>query len=194
MHGNWKDAVSSDVVRFTADQTIENARQNFTTDYALIEDEGQPIHLISAQTLADLDLPSENTLKQNSASLPPLVIAYAYPYLSIETLTQQAQAIMLEFDNLAGIVVMDDKGKTVEGVLKRETLVSWIAGETGNRLAKGYAEASHDDAHLAGIPELPLVKYTCPKCGYAQYLLSPPENTKRFCSNHPDTPLQPEAN
>lgn len=193
MSQNWKDAVKRDVAHLKGDSTVEEARRKLgKRDHALLEAEGQPFTLITAEVLADL--PSGATLKQIASSLPPLVVVYQSPDLSTASLAQQAEKVMLEHPDLAGIVIMDEKGAETEGILRREDLVNWIAVGMilpSSRMEKG--EPTYGDALLPGTPELPLVKYVCPEGDYFQYVLSPPKDKLLFCPNHPKNRLLPEG-
>lgn len=194
MNQSWKHAVKRDVARLEGDSTVEDMRKRLgKRDYALIEVEGQPFTLITAEVLADL--PSGNILKQIASSLPPLVVVYQSPDLSAASLAQQAEKVMLEHDNLAGIVVMDEKGAEIEGILRREDIVNWITAgmiPSGDRAKPEKGESTHGDALLPGTPELPLVRYVCPEGDYFRYVLSPPKDEPLFCPNHPKIELLPE--
>jgi hypothetical protein len=189
MSQSWKDAVKRDVARLKGSSTVEEVCKNLgDRDHALVEVEGQPFTLITAKALANL--PPEDTLKQAASRLPPLIVVYQSLELSKFSLAQQAETVMLEYPNLAGIVIMDERGAETEGILRRKELVNWIAAGSNRRNRK--SEPTHGNALLPGIPELPLVKYVCPEGDYFQYVLSPPKDKPIFCPHHPQIKLLPE--
>jgi len=155
MSQNWKDAVKRDVARLKGDGTVEEVRKKLgKRGYALVEVEGQPFTVVTAKVLADLS--PGDTLKEVASSLPLLMVVYQSPDLSTASLAQQAEKVMLEHPNLAGIVVMDEKGAETEGILRREDLVNWIAAGMilpSSRMEKD--KPTYGDALLPGTPELP---------------------------------------
>lgn len=190
MNPLWEDAIKMEFIYLQSSQTVEEAKHKLIDRkaYALIMNGDQPLSLITAESLADL--PLTNTLSQHVSGLPPLVTVYDNPNLSTASLAHYIQTILLGYINLPGVVVMDQAGLKIKGILRRRDIVKWItSGMSDSRGASDATQTTYPDIPLTELPNLSLVQYICPECSYCQYLLCPPQHITIFCPHHPNVKL-----